>query len=55
MNEPSNQTPHQAPAEGNNKIKNLLSLFMNPSLETLFSSTKKSLARNNKIAKINEV
>lgn len=38
-----------------NKIQSLLKIFMNPSLEKIFSTTKKSLARNKKIAKINEV
>lgn len=37
------------------KIQNLLKIFMNPSLEKIFSTTKKALARNKKIAKINEV
>ena len=35
------------------KIQNLLKIFMNPSLERIFSTTKKALARNKKIAKIN--
>lgn len=37
------------------KIQNLLKIFMNPSLERIFSTTKKALARNKKIAKINEM
>lgn len=37
------------------KIQNLLKIFMNPSLERIFSTTKKALARNKKMAKINEM
>lgn len=35
------------------KIQNLLRIFMNPWLEKIFSTTKKALSRNKKIAKIN--
>lgn len=37
------------------KIQNLLKIFMNPSLERIFYTTKKALLRNKKIAKINEM
>ena len=37
------------------KAESLTKIFMNPSLELIFEKTKKSLGRNNKIAKINEM
>ena len=42
------------PVEVSPKMKSLVGVFQNPWLEKLFTSTKKSLARNSKIAKINE-
>ena len=37
------------------KAQSLTKIFMNPSLELIFEKTKRSLTRNNKIAKINEM
>ena len=37
------------------KVHSLTKIFMNPCLELIFEKTKKSLLRNNKIAKINEI
>lgn len=35
------------------KVQSLTKIFMNPSLQLIFASTKQSLLRNSKIAKIN--
>lgn len=49
----SNKKIEEDPENVRVKVESLIKMFMNPSLELIFEKTKKGLARNNKIARIN--